>query len=204
MDRAGLRDRRTGSAAAGIVHRALDADRRWLARARPLGRGAPAWARRLYGRSLLILRALTDRRTGAVAAGARDGWAYVWPRDAGTAALAYAAAGYQREAERVSRFLLGLGLESAARFHGDGRPVAGRAAQGDAVGWVAAAAEAAGSIGSATHAARILSPVYPTPWRERADYQEGDSADYLGNAIASGRPQLGRVPERARPGPAGR
>ena len=61
----------------------------------PAGPGAPAWARRMYRRSLLTLRALTDARTGAVAAGARDGWAYVWPRDAGTAALAYAAAGYR-------------------------------------------------------------------------------------------------------------
>ena len=51
---------------------------------------------RMYRRSLLTLRALTDRRTGAVAAGARDGWAYVWPRDAGAAALAFAAAGYRR------------------------------------------------------------------------------------------------------------
>ena len=70
-------------AAARIVRRAAAADRRWLARARPLGAGAPAWARRMYARSLLVLRALTDRRSGAVAAGARDGWAYVWPRDAG-------------------------------------------------------------------------------------------------------------------------
>ena len=50
----------------------------------------------MYERSLLTLRALTDARTGAVAAGARDGWAYVWPRDAGAAALAFAAAGYRR------------------------------------------------------------------------------------------------------------
>ncbi|MGC1166135.1 MAG: hypothetical protein WA862_08500, partial [Solirubrobacterales bacterium] len=126
-----------------------------------------------------------------IAAGARDGWAYVWPRDVGTAALAYAAAGYQREAERASRFLLGLGLGEAARFHGDGRPVAGRAAQGDAIGWVAAAAQATGSIGSATHGARILSSTHPIPWRERPDYQEGDSGDYLGNAIASGGPLVG-------------
>ena len=69
--------------------------------ARPLGGGAPAWARRMYERSLLVLRALTDRRSGAVAAGARDGWAYVWPRDAGAVALALAAAGYRAEARRV-------------------------------------------------------------------------------------------------------
>jgi hypothetical protein len=168
-----------------LAARAASADRRWLTRARPLGPGAPAWAARLYERSLLALRALTDRKTGAVAAGARDGWAYVWPRDAGTAAIAFAAAGYRPEATLITRFLLGLDLEGAARFHGDGSPVPGRAAQGDATGWTAAAAEAAGLIAGAEHA-RILSPTHPVPWRDRADYQEGERGDYLGNAIASG------------------
>jgi hypothetical protein len=156
---------------------AARADRRWVARARPLGQDAPAWARRMYERSLLVLRALTDRRTGAVAAGAREGWAYVWPRDASAVALALASAGYREEARRVARFLLGLDLESAARFHGDGTPVAGRPAQGDAIGWVAAAARAAG----------LPAPRLRFRWTDRADYQErsGDSGDYLGNAIAS-------------------
>jgi hypothetical protein len=170
----------------GLIRAAAEDDRRWLAAARPLGPGAPPWARQMYRRSLLTLRALTDRESGAVAAGARDGWAYVWPRDAATAALAFAAAGYEPEAERVVRFLLGADLEGAARFHGDGSPVAGRAAQGDAIGWTAVAAEAAGLIGSARHAARILSPSDPIPWRGRADYQEGEPGDYLANAIASG------------------
>jgi glucoamylase len=160
-------------------------DRRWLRRARPLGTGAPAWATEMYGRSLLALHALTDRRTGAVAAGARDGWAYVWPRDASAVAIAYAEAGYRPEAERVTQFLLGLGLEDAARFFGDGSPVPGRAAQGDAIGWVAAASQAAGLIGSARHAAHILAGGGPVPWRDRADYWEGEPGDYLGNALAA-------------------
>src|SRR4051794_32979128 len=75
-------------------------DRRWLARARPLAAVAPPWATQMYERSLLVLRALTDRRTGAVAAGARDDWAYVWPRDAASAVLAFAAAGYRAEARQ--------------------------------------------------------------------------------------------------------
>lgn len=153
----------------------IRADPRWLAAARPLGAGAPHWARRMYRRSLLVLRALTDRRTGAVLAGARDGWAYVWPRDAGAVALALASAGYRDEARRIARFLLGLDLGAAARFHGDGTPVEGRGAQGDAAGWVAAAARAAGLPGT----------VRSQPWRDRADYQEGDPGDYLGDAIAS-------------------
>jgi hypothetical protein len=159
-------------------------DRRWLARSRPLGAGAPAWAREMYERSLLVLHALTARN-GAVAAGARDGWAYVWPRDASAAAIAFAAAGHRDEAQRVVRFLLGLGLEQAARFHGDGSPVPGRPAQGDTIGWVAAASQASGIIGSARHAARILAGGGPIPWRDRADYWEGEPGDYLGNAIAS-------------------
>ncbi|HKF83351.1 MAG TPA: hypothetical protein VKB23_10375 [Solirubrobacterales bacterium] len=161
------------------------ADRRWLRRARPLGGGAPAWATKMYERSLLVLHALTDRETGAVAAGARDGWAYVWPRDASAAVIAYAKAGYRPEAELSTQFLLGLGLEQSARFHGDGRPVSGRPAQGDAIGWVAAASQAAGIIGSARHAGRILAGGGPVPWHDRADYWEGEPGDYLGNALAA-------------------
>jgi hypothetical protein len=169
------------------------ADRRWLARARPIGTDAPAWARRLYLRSLLVLRALTDRRAGAVAAGARDGWAYVWPRDAGAVALAFASAGYRPEARRVVRFLLGLDLDAAARFHGTGEAIPGRDAQGDAIGWLAAAVRAAGlgtRIGPEKaedgHAADAPVPDGADAWLGRADYQEGGAGDYLGNAIASG------------------
>ena len=167
-----------------VLDQAAAADRHWLARKRPLGTGAPGWARRMYARSLLVLRALTDAENGAIAAGARDGWAYVWPRDAAASAIAYAAAGYRPEAELSTRFLLGLGLEQAARFHGDGSPVSGRSAQGDAIGWVAAASRAAGLIGSARQAARILTSD-PVPWSDRADYWEGEPGDYLANAISA-------------------
>jgi glucoamylase len=153
----------------------LRGDPDWLAQARPLGTDAPPWARRMYRRSLLVLRAMVDPRTGAAVAGRRDGWEYVWPRDASAVAMALAASGYRAEARRIVRFLLGLDLGAAARFHEDGTPVEGRAAQGDAAGWVEAAARSVG-----------LDPrVVPRSWRDRADYQEGDSGDYLGNAIAA-------------------
>jgi glucoamylase len=168
-----------------VLDEAAASDRRWLRRSRPLGSGAPAWADEMYERSLLVLRALTDRRTGAVAAGARDGWAYVWPRDAAAAAIALAAAGYQPEAELIVQFLLGAGIEQAARFNGDGSPVPGREAQGDAIGWVAAAAKAAGVAGSARQAAHILAGGQPIPWRDRPDYWEQGPGNYLGNALAS-------------------
>lgn len=168
------------------LSRAVFNDRRWLSRRRPLGPAAPRWAEHMYERSLLVLHALTDRENGAVAAGTRDGWAYVWPRDAGAVAIALAAAGYQPEAELITQFLLGLDLEGTARFNGDGSPVPGRPGQGDEIGWVAAAAQAAGTIGSARHAATILSETYPVPWRERDDYWESGSGDFLANAIASG------------------
>jgi hypothetical protein len=174
---------------------AARADRRWIARARPLGPGAPGWARAMYERSLLVLRALTDRRTGAVAAGARDGWAYVWPRDAGASAIALASAGYGREARRVVDFLLGLDLDAAARFSGTGKPVEGRDAQGDAARWVVAATLAAGLQAtlverSGSHPssgpADLRNRPGVTDWTDHADYQEKDAGDYLANAIASG------------------
>lgn len=174
-----------GRAARRAIRAAGRDDRRWLRRARPLGPAAPRWADRMYARSLLVLRALTDRRTGAVAAGARDGWAYVWPRDAAAAAIAYSAAGYRATAQRAVRFLLRLDLGSAARFDGNGSPVSGRSSQGDAIGWVAAAGQATGILRGARHAARILSPAHSMPWRDRPDYQEGEPGDYLGNALAA-------------------
>jgi glucoamylase len=151
-------------------------DPEWLAAARPLGQGAPGWARRMYRRSLLVLHALTDARTGSVLAGAREGWAYVWPRDAGTVAIALAAAGYRGEARSIVHFLRGLDLGAAARFHPDGAPIDGRAAQGDATGWVAVAARAA----------KLPRATAERPWRGLADYQENGDGDFIANAIASG------------------
>jgi glucoamylase len=155
-------------------------DSRWLATARPLGPGAPGWARRMYARSLLVLHALTDRRTGAVIAGAREGWAYVWPRDASAVAIALATAGYRGEARRIARFLRGLDLGAVARFHPDGTPVDGRDAQGDATGWIAAAASAAG----------LPSAAATRQWQGLNDYQENGGGDFLANALASGAPHL--------------
>jgi glucoamylase len=169
-----------------VIAAAAASNHRWLSRSRPLGRGAPPWATQMYERSLLVLHAHTARANGAVAAGIRDGWAYVWPRDAGAVAIALAAAGYQPEAELITRFMLGLGVEQFARFNGDGSPVLDRPGQGDEIGWIAAAAEAAGIIGSARHATKILSETYPVPWRERDDYWESGAGDFLANATASG------------------
>jgi glucoamylase len=148
----------------------------WLAAARPLGGGAPGWAWRMYRRSLLVLHALTNERTGSVEAAARKSWSYVWPRDASTVAIAFAAAGYRGEARRIVGFLRGLDVGAAARFQTDGTPVEGRAAQGDAAGWIAAAARAVG----------LPSAPADQHWRGLDDYQENGSGDFLGNAIASG------------------
>lgn len=158
---------------------AVRADPSWLAAARPLGDGAPAWARRMYRRSLLVLHALTER-SGAVEAGAREDWRYVWPRDASTVAIALAAAGYQGEARRIVSFLEGLDIGAAARFYGDGAPVDGRAAQGDAAGWIAAAAMAVG----------MRSMPREQRWQGLDDYQENGNGDFLGNAIASRSPHV--------------
>jgi len=159
---------------------AIRDDPRWLAAARPLGAGAPRWARRMYSRSLLVLHGLANRRTGAVIAGAREGWDYVWPRDASAVAIALAASGYRDEARRIVRFLRRLDLGAAARFRVDGTPVGGRGAQGDAGGWIAAAAAVVGL------------PHGPAerPWQGLADYQENGSGDFLANAVASGAPHI--------------
>jgi glucoamylase len=176
---------RFGTARSVTIHSlgesdAVRADPRWLAAARPLGADAPAWARRMYRRSLLVLHALTDERTGAVEAGARKGWNYVWPRDASTVAIALAAAGYRGEARRIAGFLEGLDIGAAARFYDNGVPVDGRATQGDAAGWIAAAAKATG-LPSAPEEQR---------WQGLDDYQENGSGDFLSNAIASGSPHI--------------
>jgi hypothetical protein len=167
--------------AGALIAAAARADRRWLAGGRPLAAAAPAWAVRMRQRSLLVLRALTDRRSGAFAAGIRDGWAYVWPRDAAAAAIALAGAGHRPEARRVAGFLASLDLRAAARFHDAGSPVRGRAAQGDAAGWVRAAAIAAG---------RPAPDAAAPPWSSSGDYGEraGESGEFLGNAIAAGLP----------------
>jgi hypothetical protein len=149
--------------------------RSWLRRSRPLGSTAPRWARTMYERSLLAIHALTSRKTGAVAAGARDGWAYVWPRDAATAALALKASGHRAEARHVAKFLTGLDLNAAARFTESGAPVPGRDAQGDAFGWVTVAARATG----------VKPPRGPFAWQDRADYQESSPGTYLANALAA-------------------
>lgn len=185
--------RPSGSGAAEVLARAAGAGRTWLKQARPLGAGAPTWAREMYRRSLLVLHALTDARTGAVAAGARDGWAYVWPRDAATAALAYAAAGYRDEARHVAGFLSSLGRRAttAARFEGDGAPVHGRGPQGDAAGWIAVARGAAAAKPAANGLALDLRGAMATQKsnaRGLPDYQEGSPGTYLGNAIADGEP----------------
>jgi hypothetical protein len=126
-------------------------------------------------------------------AGERDGWDYVWPRDAAAGAIALEAAGLRPEARRVTGFLESLDLDRAARFHPDGSPVPGRTAAGDGEGW-AAAADRAVKSGSWSGtvlpgAARShLEQDSPANWADRQDYGENVTGDLLGNAIAAGAP----------------
>src|SRR5665811_167938 len=96
--------RDVASSGRATIRATVAADRSWLRRAAPLGAGAPGWALRLHDRSLLVLRSLTDHATGAIPAGLRDFWDYVWPRDAATAALALSEGGYPELAGRIARF----------------------------------------------------------------------------------------------------
>ena len=159
--------------------------RKWM---RPLGRAAPHWARRLYGRSVRVLTALTDPQSGAMIAGERDGWDYVWPRDASAGSIAFEAAGLHPEAQRVVGFLSNIDPERAARFYPDGSPVPGRPAAGDAVGWIAAAAQATTKPSTFLTGGRTatVDKEGPWRWRDRQDYGENVTGDLLGNAIAAG------------------
>ncbi len=129
-----------------------------------------------------VLLALTDPKTGAMIAGDRDGWDYVWPRDAATGAMALEAAGLRPEARRVVRFLEGLDVNDAARFYPDGDRVPGRPAAGDGQGWIDAAARTVligADRSSSDQDGRAA-------WSDRQDYGENVTGDLLGNAIASG------------------
>ena len=157
----------------------------------PLEPEAPDWARRFYSRSIRVLVALTDPRSGALIAGERDGWDYVWPRDAAAGAIALETAGLHAEARQVVAFLSGLELEGAARFYPDGSRVPGRAAAGDGEGWAATARRAVADGWDRTLPA---SGPYATEmqqgraWRDRQDYGENVTGDLIGNAIAAGAP----------------
>jgi hypothetical protein len=152
----------------------------------PLGPAAPPWARRLYRRSVRVLVALTDTPTGAMIAGEREGWDYVWPRDAAAGALALEAAGLRPEAQRVVSFLARLDLDDAARFNPDGSRVPGRTAAGDGEGWVAAAV-AAVRAGSVLPGRSVRSQAqHDRDWRDRQDYGENVTGDLLANAVAAG------------------
>jgi hypothetical protein len=157
-------------------------------RIRPLSPEAPHWARRLYRRSIRVLVALTDPRSGAMIAGERDGWDYVWPRDAGAGALALKAAGLDGEARQVASFLAGLDLDDAARFYPDGSRVPGRTAAGDGEGWVEAAEQAVEGTVLPKVDRSDLEQDGRLDWRDRQDYGENVTGDLLGNAIASGVP----------------
>jgi len=111
-------------------------------------------------------------------AGERDGWDYVWPRDAAAGAIALRSAGLHPEASRVAGFLAGLDLQDGARFYPGGYAVPGRPEAGDAAGWVAAALDATGGTDAAADGG----------WRDRQDYGENVTGDLLGNAIAAGAP----------------
>jgi hypothetical protein len=95
----------------------------------------------LYGKSLAVLRMLSDRESGAIVSGARERWAYCWPRDSVFAAVALDLAGKHGEAARLYRFLArarGPGGAWEARYWADGQPVGDRRPpQLDAPGFVA-------------------------------------------------------------------
>lgn len=89
-------------------------------------------------RALLDLRLLT-RPNGAATAAAYPRWDYVWPRDAGFTAAAFAATGHHEESYEILSFLAKAQKDDGtweARHEPDGSPVLdGRPPQLDATGW---------------------------------------------------------------------
>jgi len=117
---------------------AEQADREWL-RAGTVP-GDTASSRAMATRALLDLR-LDVRPNGAVVAGWRPGWDYVWPRDSSWVAVALAQTGHPAMAYRILRFLQRMQPDNgiwAARYlpDGSGPVLDGRPAQLDADGWV--------------------------------------------------------------------
>lgn len=125
----------TQSACATVAEQA---DREWL-RAGTVP-GDTAASRAMATRALLDLR-LDVRPNGAVVAGWRPGWDYVWPRDSSWVAVALAQTGHPAMAYRILRFLQRMQPDDgiwAARYlpDGSGPVLDGRPAQLDADGWV--------------------------------------------------------------------
>ena len=117
---------------------AEQADREWL-RAGTVP-GDTAALRAMATRALLDLR-LDVRPNGAVVAGWRSGWDYVWPRDSSWVAVALAQTGHPAMAYQILRFLQrmqpGNGIWDARYLpDGSGPVLDGRPAQLDADGWV--------------------------------------------------------------------
>jgi glucoamylase len=122
----------------GCAAAAERADRDWLRAG--LVPGVTAAQRSMATRALLDLR-LAVRPNGAVVAGWRPGWAYVWPRDSSWVAVALTETGHPAMAYQILRFLQRMQAENgiwAARYLPDGSgPVRdGRPAELDADGWV--------------------------------------------------------------------
>jgi glucoamylase len=122
----------------GASSAAIDESRAWLAAGWVPGRTAQH--RELAERSLLDIRLLTDRH-GASVAGWRTAWKYVWPRDAGFVAAAFAATGHVDDSASVLDYLAKVASRNGlwqARYLPDGSGLAPdcRVMQFDGAGWV--------------------------------------------------------------------
>lgn len=114
----------------------------WLSQSAVPGSGGPYAD--MARDALLDLHRLT-LDNGAVVAGAGSKWAYVWPRDAAFAAVAFFRTGHVREAEAALAFLARRQSDDggfAARYLSDGSGVPdGRPQQDDGPGWFLWAAD---------------------------------------------------------------
>jgi glucoamylase len=109
--------------------------RGWLAKGKPIAIPDAKQAA-LYERSLLAIKLLTDRNTGAIIAGPTldPDYRFAWPRDGSIIATSYAVAGHFEECKSYLGFLMadlkrslaaGKPADWASRYESDGTPYTG-------------------------------------------------------------------------------
>ncbi len=123
-----------------VLSEAISADCTWISKAGVPTSTSP-FVQENYRRWLLANR-LCLSSEGAMLAGPRPFWSFVWPRDASLSAAGFASAGFAKEAQSIVKWLLDNTPDTRiheARYFADRAPVLldNRMRQGDNPGYIA-------------------------------------------------------------------